>query len=77
MLGVTLSVLIDHAAFDLHMLLNVRLLDGNRLQRPRTRASPVMIDFKIKPAPGSAYRPKNVRVSGGGGMSAEKYYNIC
>ena len=55
----------------LHMLPNVRLLDGNKqAPSPRTRASPVMIDFKIKPAPGSAYRPKNVRVSGGGGMSA-------
>ena len=57
----------------LHMLPNVRLLDGNKqAPSPRTRASPVMIDFKIKPAPGSAYRPKNVRVSGGGGMSSGK-----
>ena len=57
----------------LHMLPNVRLLDGNKqAPSPRARSSPEMVDFTIKPVPGSAYRPKHVRIAGGGAMSSGK-----
>ena len=48
-------------------------LDGNKqAPSPRARSSPEMIDVTIKPVPGSAYRPKHVRIAGGGAMSSGK-----